>query len=100
MLSESSKTLRLGALSMSIETLESSLLLPEGYKIVSLHYDEVQRKLNIILTSDELPEVREGREIPHVYLQVTQMRLPNFPDLHEYRKITAEIVKGFGASYD
>jgi len=93
MLSDGSKPLRLGALSMSIETLESALLLPDGYKIVSLHFDAIRRRFNIILTSDELPEVQEESMIPYVHLQVTVSNLPNFPDLHEYRKLTTKIVK-------
>lgn len=85
---ETGKSLHLGCLPLSVSLLEQMLALPDGCKIVSLHYNEADRRLNIVLSSDELPEVKEYHPLPQVSLHVTMDTLPDHPG---YKRLTTEI---------
>jgi hypothetical protein len=82
------KSPRLALLSLSTETLEDALYLPDGYKIVAMHYDVDRRDLKLTLLSDAFPEVQECCDLPRATLLVTVHQTPDIPG---YRKITTEI---------
>ena len=80
--------LRLGIIPVSVELLEEMLAIPSGYRIVGLSYDEVQRTLNLMVMSPELPEAIEGEPLPHLLLIVTVHTSEVFPD---HRRIETTI---------
>lgn len=79
-----------GILSVQTEVLANALCLPEGYRIVGIAPDPRFNGVNLLLTSDKLPEVPEGQEIPLVSLYCTVHRLPEVPP--EYCHVTVEVV--------
>jgi hypothetical protein len=83
------KRLHLGILPVTVSLLEQMFCLPEGYHIVGVSYDPLNRILNLTLTSDALPETQEGRSLPLLSAWVTQETLPD--QSPEYRKITVEV---------
>jgi len=83
------KPLRLGILPMMTSLLEDMFSLPEGYHIVGVSYDAYNRILNFTLTSEQLPEVEEGRTLPQLQIHVTSEAWPDAPP--QYRKITTEV---------
>src|SRR5579872_1128959 len=79
-----SNSTKLATLPVSIEAMEGILHLPEGYSILSAVYDEQYRMLKFLVTSKELPEVKELQPLPNVDLHVSVEFLP---EDHRFRRI-------------
>ncbi len=84
-----------GILRVDLKPLEGALHLPEGYELVSAHYDPMFRQIQLLVESEALPETPEGGMLPALQLFIT-VECATHPDGSantEYRKYTGRIEK-------
>lgn len=75
--------LHLGILPMHIAVIEG--ILPKDYRIVGLSYDEWNRTLNLVLTSDALPATEAEKRLPQLSLTASFEALPDHPEYRHYK---------------
>jgi hypothetical protein len=77
-----------GILPISLEAIAGAIFLPEDYKLVSAHYDEFNRIVNLVVESEKVEETPAGQQLPRIHLLCAVAQWPTDP---EYRKITSNI---------
>jgi len=78
-----------GILSLHLDVIAGALQIPEGYKLLSIHYDAATQMTHLLIGSEHLEEPTEGASLPRLSLLDSVEYVP-----HEYRKVTTRIEKG------
>lgn len=88
-MTQQSNSQRLAIMPVDVSFLEQLFSLPEGYSIVGVSLrKDTDDILDFVLSSDALPEVQEGKELPRAKLHFTLDTLREHP---EFRRITTEV---------
>jgi hypothetical protein len=81
-------TVRQAKLAITLDALAGILHMPEGYRFISASYRETSRILDIVVASEDLPEVSELGNLPSLHLSFSVEVLP---EDRQFKRITAEI---------